>query len=357
MANIGISAATRRTAALREGTDGWATALIADMRQLLTSHGHHCLNAETHESLAIHLLIGVEPATEGTPLRGDVAIADELPVGADASDDASFDLAARLYDVLPELGAAPAWPVLEVGLHAQAVCAYRVALPTSCQADTTIRGLVAQRLVAAVEAHLHAMRRSASRASSAYGFRVARAAKGRIDLHYEVPLVAQTTEMSCWAAAAAMVVGWRDQMAVDTEEIARGTGRWEAYREGLQPDDVATLARVWELTIEAPRTYASADLETLLRRCGPLWVGQADPDLHVICVVGVSGDGTANGTQVQVNDPWPPGRGERYSLTLGELAGNFHTAAALVGLHIQILHGNGRRVGNRQQQILTSKTL
>ena len=345
MASIGISAARRSTTALRDGTNGWAAALVADLQQLLTSHGHQCLDAaETHEPLAIQLLIGVEPALEGTPLRGDVAIADESPLGSATADDASFDLAARLYDVLPELGAAPAWPVLEVGLHAQAACAYRVALPVSCQADTTIRGLVAQRVVAAVEAHLQAMRGSAS---NAYGFRVARAAKGRIDLRYEVPLVAQTTEMSCWAAAAAMVVGWRDQTAIDTEEIARGTGRWQAYREGLQPDDVATLARVWELTIEAPRTYASADLETLLRRCGPLWVGQADPDLHVICVVGVSGDGTANGTQVQVNDPWPPGRGERYSLSLGELAGNFHTAAALVGLHIQILHGNGRRLGNR----------
>ena len=338
MANIGVTATRRSSSEARDPFNSWAWALVDDLRCLLMGHGHLCVETSVGlEPLAIQLLIGVEPASANAPMRADVAIADESPPGTHGNDDASFDLAARLYDILPELGAEPAWPVLEGDKQARAACALRVALPVSGAGDAGARRQVAQSVVVAVEAHLQAMRRRA------YGFRIAGAARPRIDLRYEVPLVPQTTEMSCWAAAAAMVVGWRDQIAVDTEEIARGTGGWEAYRAGLQPDDVVTLARVWDLTIEAPRTYASADLETLLRRCGPLWVGQADPDLHVICVVGVSGNGTAEGTLVQVNDPWPPGRGERYSLTLGELAGNFHTAAALVGLHIQILHGNGRR--------------
>src|SRR5262249_23743080 len=59
-----------------------------------------------------------------------------------------------------------------------------------------------------------------------------------IDIYWEVPLVPQVTGMSCWAAAAAMLIGWRDSVAVDPEEVARSSGRWAEYRDGLEPGDV-----------------------------------------------------------------------------------------------------------------------
>jgi N-acetylmuramoyl-L-alanine amidase len=158
------------------------------------------------------------------------------------------------------------------------------------------------------------------------------------DVWYEVPLVEQLTGMSCWAAAAAMLVGWRDCIAIEATQVARGTGRWEAYREGLEPSDVGALAHAWGLQVEPIRTYTVAGLRDLLVRYGPLWVGEASAGLHVVVLAGMSGDGTPDGTFVRIADPWPVGRGDRYKLTFSEFARNLAAAAALSGLPAKVLH-------------------
>jgi hypothetical protein len=163
-------------------------------------------------------------------------------------------------------------------------------------------------------------------------------------LHHTVPLVAQRTGMSCWAAAAAMLVGWRERQDVDGAEVARGSGRWEAYRHGLHPSDIHALARAWGLQAEPPRRYLVTDLYDLLANRGPLWVGEADPELHVVAVVGMGGDGTEDGTEVEITDPWPVGRGERYTLTFREFKGNLQKAGEMIGLEAQVLHTGGRRL-------------
>ena len=135
------------------------------------------------------------------------------------------------------------------------------------------------------------------------------------DIWNEVPLVPQTTGMSCWAAAAAMIIGWRDSVDVDPEEVASGAGRWSAFRDGLHPGDVDALARAWELVAEPDRAWTVDSLAKCLARNGPIWMGEASPGLHSIVIVGMRGDGSPHGTQVRINDPWPVGRGERYTLT------------------------------------------
>ncbi|MEM7309966.1 MAG: papain-like cysteine protease family protein [Planctomycetota bacterium] len=171
------------------------------------------------------------------------------------------------------------------------------------------------------------------------------------DLWHEVPLVPQRTGMNCWAAAAAMVIGWRDQLPLETEEIFPAPGGASsprgaaAHEVGLEPRDVAELARTWGLVVEPPRTYTVASLRELLSAHGPLWVGQADPDLHVIVVAGMHGDGSPAGTRVRINDPWPIGRGERYNVSFRELAQRFQAAKDLAGIHAQVLHAGARRGG------------
>jgi hypothetical protein len=168
------------------------------------------------------------------------------------------------------------------------------------------------------------------------------------DIWYEVPLVEQLTGMSCWAAAAAMLVGWRDCVCIEAADVARGTGRWESYRDGLEPSDVDTLARAWGLQIEPIRTYRVADLRELLARYGPLWVGEASPGLHVVVIAGMYGDGTPDGTFVRIADPWPVGRGDRYTVTFAAFAHDLAAAAALSGLPAQVLHAGGQRCGPRR---------
>src|SRR5262249_5390804 len=116
---------------------------------------------------------------------------------------------------------------------------------------------------------------------------VMRSVEEHFDVWHEVPLVHQITGMSCWAAAAAMVVGWRDCIDIDPDEVAQGSGGWEAYRDGLVPEDVKALSEAWGLIMEPPKRYTVQSLRELLERNGPLWVGEASPGLHVVVITGM----------------------------------------------------------------------
>src|SRR5262249_56441270 len=89
------------------------------------------------------------------------------------------------------------------------------------------------------------------------------------DIWHQVPLVPQVTGMSCWAAAAAMIVGWRECIYIDAEELAAGMGRWAEFHEGLEPTDIEALAEAWDLIAEPTAKVSVASLRRLLVRYGP----------------------------------------------------------------------------------------
>jgi len=158
------------------------------------------------------------------------------------------------------------------------------------------------------------------------------------DIWHEVPLVEQLTGMSCWAAAAAMIVGWRDRIHINAVDVAHGAGHHEAYRDGLEPRDVATFARAWGLEVARLSELSVGELRRLLADHGPLWVGEASPGLHVIVVAGMYGDGSTDQSFVRIADPWPVGRGERYTLSFLDFRENLINAAMIAGDHPQVLH-------------------
>ncbi|HSS02501.1 MAG TPA: papain-like cysteine protease family protein [Kofleriaceae bacterium] len=163
------------------------------------------------------------------------------------------------------------------------------------------------------------------------------------DVRYVVGLIPQPTGMSCWAASAAMLVSWREQMSrVDAAEIARGAGHWAEYQSGLNPADVGDLASCWGLTAEAPQSYTVEGLRQLLETRGPLWIGEAVPSLHAIVIAGIAGDGTPDGTRVRIVDPWPPGTGAEYEWTFRRMMTAYEAAASFPSVNIQILHNGGR---------------
>ncbi|HSU14311.1 DUF2272 domain-containing protein [Longimicrobium sp.] len=181
-------------------------------------------------------------------------------------------------------------------------------------------------------------------------------ARRRFDVWNEVPLVPQLTGMSCWAAAAAMIIGWRDRILVDPPQVARGAGSWQSYAGGLRPGDVQSLARAWGLVEEHRETWTPEALRRVLQRHGPVWLGEASPGLHSVVVAGMHGDGTADGTWVRVNDPWPIGRGERYTLPWRTLSANYRAASDLIGVQAHVLHAGGRRGSARSRVAETRAT-
>ncbi|MEQ1571300.1 MAG: papain-like cysteine protease family protein, partial [Myxococcota bacterium] len=189
--------------------------------------------------------------------------------------------------------------------------------------------------------------REATRASS----------RQALDVWNEVPLVPQTTGMSCWAAAASMLIGWRDAVPVDPEEVARAAGHWESYRDGMRPGSVPDLARIWGLQAEAAPRWTPGWLARRLAEVGPLWIGEASPGLHAVVLVGLRGDGTEDGTEVLVNDPWPVGRGERYRLPFAELVQRVRAAASTAGPHVRVLHTDGRGRGARRHVHVQESTM
>lgn len=132
------------------------------------------------------------------------------------------------------------------------------------------------------------------------------------DVRYDVQLVPQLTNMSCWAAGAAMLVGYRDQISINPSEIANGIGYWAQYVQGLLPSD-STMFAYWGLTPSPPQTYTPEGLRDLLESThGPLWVATDEGAAHIRVITGILGDGTPEGTTLYINDPWPIGIGGQY---------------------------------------------
>ncbi len=179
----------------------------------------------------------------------------------------------------------------------------------------------------------------------------------------EVQAVPQPTDVSCWAAAGAMVIGWRDRMSLSPETIAEISGRTTAS--GLDPRQVRDFANDLGLNYEQPMCYTQEGFRQLVEDNGPLWVTASVPGLHAIVVTGLYNQG--NQLYVRVTDPWDravgtpgaPGSyanshstGSRYILRWEDFVAEYEEAATdYSGVHLQILHSGGTqsRQPNRGQ--------
>lgn len=164
----------------------------------------------------------------------------------------------------------------------------------------------------------------------------------RFNVRFEVELVPQTSNVSCWAASTAMVVGWRDMVVLRPNEIAEGVGYWAFYNndryrvDRVLPADDLNMFEVWGLVPDTRSSYRLEDIADLLWNYGPLWVA-SDEDLlgsgqragHIRVITGIEGDGTPAGTILYINDPWdrnatrwrPSNRGSQYTETFTEFIG------------------------------------
>lgn len=151
---------------------------------------------------------------------------------------------------------------------------------------------------------------------------------------YNVPLVPQSTDMSCWAAGIAMIYGWRNSLSINPKTIATNAGgisyldQFKDRTGGLNPNDTYILKR-WGLVSEAPQCYTVEGFADLLQSYGPLWVASAVPGPHIRVVTGIDTDEDGRDGIVAINDPWevgmttfrPSNRGSTYTRTYSRFMG------------------------------------
>jgi hypothetical protein len=138
----------------------------------------------------------------------------------------------------------------------------------------------------------------------------------------DVELIPQPTDQTCWAAAAAMVIGWRDQLSLSPETVASICSR--STIAGLSPFDRETFASQIGLQTESPKSYSVEGFYDLLANRGPLWVskiaGGGATSGHAVVVTGMYSDGDQH--YVRIADPWDrvvgaPGAPGGYASTHG----------------------------------------
>jgi hypothetical protein len=130
-------------------------------------------------------------------------------------------------------------------------------------------------------------------------------------MRYLVPLIPQSSSMSCWAASIAMILAWRDEASYDPLQIAEDVGGpsyLPSYRNGLDPNDTYILRRNG-FDVMAPECYSVGGIRVLLEQYGPLWVATWAPGPHIRVVRGLVIQ------TVYVNDPSPVNFGSRYTMS------------------------------------------
>jgi len=143
-------------------------------------------------------------------------------------------------------------------------------------------------------------------------------------MNYNVPLVPQPTNFSCWAASIAMILSWKRNQSIAPQTIAANVGGinyMPQFKRGLNPNDKYILQRNG-FELDAPQCYTPQAVQRLLSLYGPLWVATAVPSPHIRVVTGVSGG------MLSINDPWPPKKGAQYKRTIQEFFGKMEDLGA-----------------------------
>ncbi len=144
---------------------------------------------------------------------------------------------------------------------------------------------------------------------------------GAIDVSVDgpVPLTPQRTGTTCWAAAYAMLYGWkmRQSMSMDTALQAIPNQRWaqkvnapDPAAQGLGSSEAPDFAADAGLSM-LPANLTIEGMGTYLQNYGPLMIvlrmaGHTGGWTHARVITAIRGDGTPDGTFVHYNDPAGP---------------------------------------------------
>jgi hypothetical protein len=153
-----------------------------------------------------------------------------------------------------------------------------------------------------------------------------------VNIHYNVSLVAQPDDYTCWAASSAMIqTYWHDvetsssnpsYSVQDIKDQVANAGSQYDVSQGLKPEDTKPVGDILGLSFDYPMCYGVDGFASLLKDKGPVVFIRASmggKGAHAIAVIGMNGDGTPDGTTVETLNPSPVGTGAAQNVSFTNL--------------------------------------
>ena len=137
-------------------------------------------------------------------------------------------------------------------------------------------------------------------------------------INQAVNLVAQPTDVTCWAASIAMLTDTSVQDVVD----AAGMTTTDGYGWG----EIQHAVSVHGLTEIGPACGGPDYFAPLLER-SPLWIVEVGAPYHAVVLAGLNGGGSWDDTMATVYNPWPPGSGVVEYKPFAEFADEYELGA------------------------------
>lgn len=121
-----------------------------------------------------------------------------------------------------------------------------------------------------------------------------------IAVNQSVSLVAQPTDVTCWAASIAMLTNKTvEQVTSEAEMTTTDSYGWM---------DIQNAVSKHGLTEIGPACGGPDYFAQMLER-SPLWIVEVGAPYHAVVLAGLNGGGSWNDTEATIYNPWPPGSG------------------------------------------------
>ncbi len=124
-------------------------------------------------------------------------------------------------------------------------------------------------------------------------------------MRYQVPLIAQPTPSSCWAASIAMVLSWGDpQRNYSPQDVNSLVPDKTLFTQGASTRELLEIYPLFGMEAEPPINYPEEKFLALLQQYGPLFIATYDfASPHAVVVTGLDPDPNPNKATVYFNNP------------------------------------------------------
>jgi len=168
-------------------------------------------------------------------------------------------------------------------------------------------------------------------------------------INYQIPgpfnIIAQPTNMTCWATVYTMLESWKRKQSIRIETALEDLGaKWlDLFKKnkGLTSTDKVDFIRAAGLKDYAPFNPSIEGWHGMLKDHGPIWVTTNERPggnwaIHARIIIGIDGDGSPGGTFFTIVDP---AGGRKYKESISVFWPKFEDEMSRTGNgRIQILH-------------------